>query len=322
MNLKYLRLFIVIAICWSVPAQSNESTLCKQALTKAIYLQEVGAAAEEAKKIICSSESKVEKDQAYYEFLGNIKGWFDPYGGFDGDKSVIDTIQSKILKANIFVQVDFNINGEFTAGGETFKPDDESKCIKVSRSENCAEVIEEFRDLFTEIHRLQVAPEIFTTVTNLQKLRTNWDPFLEHMKGQTWLELLINGYAYKNNTDTFSGPPSSQWIILHPTLLIENVSTAVDGENTQEALGLEIIGMNWWKQDKWYIPSGASVLAVYSDRADIKDTGYGVALHFLSDYTVGYTNHDGEDGFFVSVDVIKLFQDKKNAFESYKSAFD
>jgi len=322
MKQKYLWLFAAIAIWWSLPAQSTASSLCTQALSKPIYLQEIGKEAEKAKSIICATESQIEMNLAYINFLNNIKGWFDPYGGFKESGDFVDAIKNHITSANPSVVVDLSLNNKLQVGTDTFEPANESKCIQISNAARCVEVLEEFVKLHGEIQSLQAEPERQKTIEELKKLQAAWEPFLEQMKGQTGLELLINRIAYKNDNDKFSGPPTSQWIVLHPTVLIENVSAAADGDNTQEALGLEIIGMNWWKQDKWYVPSGASVLAVYSDRTDVDDVGYGVALHLLSNYTVGYTNHGGEDGVFVSVDLIKLFQDKKKVFESYKSDFD
>ncbi|MFH4887075.1 hypothetical protein WL047_21725 [Vibrio alginolyticus] len=322
MKLSYLWLLMAVAFWWSMPAHSTESKLCAQALSKPNYLVEVGQAAEKAKTEICVAESQIDINLAYIDFLGDIRGWFDSYGGFEDSKYVIDALKKRITIANPSVTVDLNLSDELQVGTETFEPVDENKCIQVSSATRCVDVLNEFIKLYGEIQSLAAEPERRETLKKLKKLHADWEPFLEQMKGQTGLELLINRHAYRNDTDTFSGPPSSQWIVLHPIVLIENVSAAADGENTQEALGLEIIGMNWWKQDKWYVPSGASVLAVYSDRTDVDDVGYGVALHFLSNYTIGYTNHDGEDGVFLSVDFIKLFQDKKKVFESYKSAFD
>lgn len=323
MKLSYLWLLAAVAFWWSIPAQSSESKLCAQDLSKPKYLLEVGQAAEKAKSEICAAESQIEMNLAYIDFLNQIRGWFDFYGRFKGDVYVVDAIKKRITIANPSVTVDLSNTDKLqVAGADIFEPADENKCTQVSGADLCVEVFEEFIQLYTDIQNLQAEPERLETLKKLKRLRADWDPFLEQMKGQTGLELLINRHAYRNDTDKFSGPPSSQWIVLHPTVLIENVSAAADGENTQEALGLEIIGVNWWKQDKWYVPSGASVLAVYSDRSEVNDVGYGVALHFLSNYTIGYTNHGGEDGVFVSVDIIKLFQNKKNVFESYKSAFD
>ncbi|MDC0948924.1 hypothetical protein OAS86_06255 [Gammaproteobacteria bacterium] len=322
MKLKYLNLLAAVAVWWSIPAQSGVKMLCEQPLTEPSYLQNVGKEAEKAKMEICSAGTERELDLAYVGFLDQIKNWFNPYGGFENGGSVVDSIKKQITIHNRSLVVDMNLVDKIQVGSDSFQPHDKNKCVLVSHAPDCVEVLQEFVELYTEVHKLYAAPERISTLRHLEKLRVEWEPFLDQMKGQTGLELLINRAAYRNDSDTFSAPPSSQWIVLHPTLLVENVSAAAGGEKIKEALGLEIIGMNWWKQDKWYVPSGASALAVYSDRSGFQSLGYGAAIHFLSDYTVGYTNHDGEDGFFVSVDLIKLFQNKNNVYESYKSAFD
>lgn len=323
MKQKYLVTLtsVVIWFFLSVSAHSLESKLCKTELPKPSYLIEMGKKAEDAKKEICAAGSVDEMNLAYLRFLDDNLNWFDLYGGFEESKSVIDVIKSHITFANTSVAISLNLNDKIQVEQHSFTPANESTCIEQSGAQHCAQVLEDFVSLYTAIQNLQAEPERRKTLSNLQKLRADWTPFLDQMKGQTWLELMINRNAYKNSTDTFSRPPSSQWIFMHPTVLIENVSAAVDGENTQEALGLEIIGKNWWRQDKWYLPSGGSLLAVYSDRSDIKDTGYGIALHFQSNYTLGITRRGDENGFFVSVDVIKMFQNKKKAFEAYRSAF-
>ncbi|PMG27802.1 hypothetical protein BCU94_18785 [Shewanella sp. 10N.286.52.C2] len=322
MKLKYILLVAVILFLWPISAQSTESILCTQTLSKPKYLLEVGQAAIKAKKKICAAESQLDKNLAYFDFLEEIKGWFDRYGGFKDNLFVVDAIRKRITIDNPSVTVDLSIRNKLQVGTDAFEPANEQQCILISQASSCVDVLEDFKQLYVEIQNSQAEAGRLKTLKSLNELKADWEPFLEKMKGQTALELLINQQVYKNDSDTFSGPPASQWIVLHPMVLIENVSAAENGENTQEALGLEIIGMNWWKQEKWYMPSGGSVLAVYSDRADIDDVGYGLALHFQSNYTIGYTNHDGEDGVFISVDLIKLFQDKNKVFDSYKSAFD
>jgi hypothetical protein len=322
MKLRHSVVCAVMAFWWSASAQATDSKLCKQPLTNPTYLQSIGQDAAKAKKEICSAESQIEMNLAYVDFLNSISGWFDPYGGFEGGGSVVDAIKKNISIANTSVTVTLSLVDKLQVELDSFKPNDEIKCTKISGAPSCVELLEEFVQLHADIHNLQTEYERIAILKKLKILRAEWKPFLEHMKAQTWLELLVNRQAYRNESDTFSAPPSSQWIVLHPTVLIENVAAAADGENTQEALGIEVFGMNWWKQDKWYVPSGISALAVYSDRSNINDMGYGLALHFLSSYTIGYTNHGGEDGLTVSVDLIKIFQDKNKAFESYRSAFE
>jgi hypothetical protein len=44
----------------------------------------------------------------------------------------------------------------------------------------------------------------------------------------------------------------------------------------------------------------------------------GVALHFRSVCSLGYTKHSGSDGFFVSFDLLKLLQNKQRVIEQFQ----
>jgi hypothetical protein len=100
--------------------------------------------------------------------------------------------------------------------------------------------------------------------------------------------------------------------------VIENVDAALEGDQTKEALLIEAVGVNWWSERPWYMPSGGSLVALYSDRSATADVGYGVAVHFRGVYTVGYAVHDGDDGVFISVDLLKFFQDKRKIISTYQ----
>lgn len=312
--------FFLILI-WSDISWADEGDICDQDFYKAEFLIDVGAKARLAKEQICSSNSSVEINEIYINFLNDIRNWFSPYGGFKGDYKFVDVVMDHVSSLNPSVSISMNLNGGLDVEGFNFEQKDEEKCLLVSHADECRDVLSEFVQLHNNVQMLQARKDRLEIEHELNKLYMEWEPFLSGMKGQTWLELLVNGHYYRSELDRFSSPPDSQLILLHPVLLFESISGAKDGESNQEALGIEIIGMNWWRQNKWYIPSGASILAVYSDRAGVKDTGYGLAFHFLSDYTLGYTNHDGESGFFISMDVVKLFQNKKRAFNSYREAF-
>ena len=115
----------------------------------------------------------------------------------------------------------------------------------------------------------------------------------------------------------FLQPPAKQWIVFHPSVVIENVADALDGSNTQEGVMLEFVGLNWWQRARWYQLSGASLVGLYSDRPEVDDVGYGVALHFGNKLTVGMVDHDGADGFFVSIDVLEFYKDKRSVYDQY-----
>ena len=324
--MKRIKLSIIailgLGVLLSATAYSSEVNLCAEEAIKPVYLKDVGRKAAEARQAICATNSQLDKNLVYANFIDSIRGWFDNYGGFEGGRLLVDSIKRQVTFNQPSIVVDFNLNDDLQVGVDTFKPADQNRCVRQSGAPDCETVLAEFIQLHNQVQKLQAGSLRLDTLKTLRELRAEWDLFIDQMKGQTWLELWVNRKAYANQSNSFARPPSRQWIILHPTVLVEYVDSAADGENFEQALGLELVGMNWWQQDKWYVPSGASLIAVYADRAESRDVGYGVALHFLNDYSIGYTNHDGDEGIFLSVDLIKLFQDKKQAFDSYKSMFD
>ncbi len=64
---------------------------------------------------------------------------------------------------------------------------------------------------------------------------------------------------------------------------------------------------------------GFSLTSLYSDRPGIDDVGHGLTLMFWNKYAVGYANHDGADGYFISVDLLKGIEDVNSKRSSYSS---
>ena len=112
-----------------------------------------------------------------------------------------------------------------------------------------------------------------------------------------------------------------QWFALHPSVIIENVSEAVDGQELQESLALELIGFNYWKDGCFNTACGASLIASYADREGIEGLGWGVMFYADNAYSFGVTKHGNDAGFFINVDLLKLFQDKKKSFQQYKNKY-
>jgi hypothetical protein len=100
--------------------------------------------------------------------------------------------------------------------------------------------------------------------------------------------IVVHGMGQHDDASVrqFSTPPTVQWIVLHPNIVAENVAASAGGEKVKEALMIELAGANWWKQEQWYLPTGGSITGVYADRADVSESGYGVALHFRSVYSI------------------------------------
>lgn len=228
---------------------------------------------------------------------------------------------------------------EIEVAGEVFRVADVARCEAEARaraaasfdgSGSCQGVVEELIEIFNVAQSALASPLALEFAEALLALDADWQLFLTEMRGQTLLELVINSKLYRRNyerqTAGFTPPPNRQLIVLHPSLVIEDVGNASDGENTKEALMLELVGVNWWRKSarsnartlQRFTPSGFSLISVYADRPDVADAGFGVALHFDSVYTIGFTMHDSDGGVLVSFDLLKLLQDKEKALQEYR----
>ncbi|MGB5326892.1 MAG: hypothetical protein WBO58_01585 [Gammaproteobacteria bacterium] len=198
-----------------------------------------------------------------------------------------------------------------------------AKASELKSEATCKEAIEEFVAIYNDAQGFHSLYTSKVTGSQLDEIEANWASFLDYSKSQTVLELFLNGQIYKNSESAqFRNPPSYQLVFLHPGVVIENVSEASDGQETEEALILDIVGFNNWTQDEWYFPSGLSYGLVYKDRKDIEDWGHALSFYFKSKYVLGITDHDGERGYFVSIDLLELFKDKKKTFDTYKKNFE
>ncbi|MEM8815983.1 MAG: hypothetical protein AAGE85_09150 [Pseudomonadota bacterium] len=313
------RLFAIVSLLLLLsPAFAQEAADCPEEVPEAEHLPEVREAALTVLRARCEDPSKTRMMLEYNDFLNRVSGWFEPFGGFVDGGLPVEHVKEIIRQGSAeSVSIAPSANDSLVIGEREFLPASQESCERVARAA-CGAVTDEFVRFYTLAQKAYASLAVDIVITEISALRQQWEPFLDTMRGQTALELAVNGWVYKNReTADFSAPPSKQWILLHPVLLVENVNAAIDGQNTQEAIGVELLGLNWWQQDSWYVPSGGSVLAVYSDRQDVNDWGYGVALHFKSVYTIGYTHRSGDDGVFVSLDLLKLFQNKNAAFKAY-----
>lgn len=199
----------------------------------------------------------------------------------------------------------------------------EQKAKSISSTMECSDLMDEFNGIFEIVFGPVAIRDVIDHYLYTTNLGQEWDDFIELSKPQTIWERYVNGriFSNKNSDDGFLPPPEKQLIFLHPGLAFENIGAAIDGDEVKESFSLDIIGVNWWKRDKWYAPSGISLTAIYSDRADIDDLGYGFSLHFKSKFFIGVSRHGSENGVFASFDLIELFKGKLKIKESYKAFF-
>lgn len=167
--------------------------------------------------------------------------------------------------------------------------------------------------------------------TQVQQKEALWNRYLYDSKPMLPLDFLMTDFMQRSKDDPFSKgvpePPSRQWFLLHPSFGVEYASAAADGQELKPILYLEVLGVNYWNEDRrpFNVPilkhfSGASLIVSYADRAGLKDTGVGVLLTFDNVYSVGITRYGSDTGISISLDAANLFREKlKPRYEAWKN---
>ena len=191
---------------------------------------------------------------------------------------------------------------------------------RLSSGSSCKGALKEFADVYNFSLGALSQPIALAFSVKLEQLEHQWNDYFDNSKSQTLWEMALNRRLFQSSREGlgYTAPPEWQLVVMHPTLVIENVSDALDGEQMKESIMIEAIGADWWQQDKWYLPSGGAIIASYTDRAGVDDWGYGISLNFKSKYTLGFSDHGGELGTFITGDFLKLLQDKSDTIKSYR----
>ena len=177
----------------------------------------------------------------------------------------------------------------------------------------------------------RVTERVFTYYTKLKLIkikeaitelyRKRWDFYFEKTRPQFIWELKLNSDFYnkrRKGKRALQQPPNHQWILLHPSVALEYIDTALDGNRFKQAIVLEVIGYNKWHwraSDGMKRALGVSLITSYSDRSKMHDIGYGVMLHYKHKFSVGYTNRSSNTGYFVSFDLGKTFTEASDELE-------
>ena len=153
----------------------------------------------------------------------------------------------------------------------------------------------------------------------LRTLQNEWSSFIKESRYQFPWEVWATTAWYSDefNGPALVGPPTAQIILLHPTIVVEHISDADKGDRDDVSVGIEWLGANWWKSGL-----GFSVTSVYNDRENISTVGTGLTLHIKNKYSVGWVKRsDGNDSFFVNVDLGEWLTDAKEKYKKYKEYF-
>jgi hypothetical protein len=150
-------------------------------------------------------------------------------------------------------------------------------------------------------------------------LDRKWTAYFEEARSQYPWELAFNGWRMGRHDDRpvsngnrlgFREVPQDQWILVHPSVALEYVSAAPDGQQLKPAVLMEVVGYNRWK----YRPDGSmggalgvSAIALFADRGEVRDLGYGLMVNIDQVYSIGVTRHDSDTGYVISGDVSDLW---------------
>ncbi len=322
------------AAAHAADAPDDPAGICAQqdeSLRAAVQFPAIRVAALEVRKQLCKQgATRKEILDSFPDFVAEIRAldWFEPYGGFGAGEDPLQQVLIELGKPEagpptMGIVGPASDDEALDVAGVLFAPANWEQCSMhaaiVAGGSDCGGALREFADYYNFAQNTYASHSAMVFASGVRQLGREWDAYLDNGRGFTPLELLVNSYLFKRNEKSyFTSPPDIQWIVLHPGLIIENVPAAVDGENTKEALMVEILGASWWRQDKWYLPNGGSLIAAYADRPGVKDLGYGIALHFRGRFSVGYTRHKGHGGLLISYDLLKLVQDKQKVLKELK----
>lgn len=349
---RLFRLWILLPLLLLVPAAAEETLsldcrLPEQQIAPDNAYREVYDKAEETAKALCgtlmdiyeggaplagsSPDEKVRRQLgAFGSFAAeSLKEDFNGSGPIKLHANVdemADQLAATNLATGIFprfetapaFEEDAGYEGYFQSGRVphfTF-PEDDAACRRVDSGKNCKEVFEDFKGAFNAYRSFYDA---FVSERNAQLLRNlnrDWDRFLEHSKSQTPLEVWLTTLWHRDHfkRDHIVGPPASQLIALHPQVVYEYVGGADEGSRAEFGMAVEWIGINFWD---WKLPLGLSVASVYTDRAGASDVRTGVMLHIDNRYAVGWGKGGDDEGFYLTLDLLKMVEDKKRTFERY-----
>jgi len=196
-------------------------------------------------------------------------------------------------------------------------PYDNNACKALEQNLNCFKLLKQLAKVTDTIISSTNVKTLEKAFANLGLYSRAWDEYFTRARSQTFIELSLNTWIYKAELKKGENVPPPDWqaIFLHPNAGFEYISEATDGEQLKEVLIMEWFGFNFWNAS---LPWGASFISTYSDRASVDNQGYGVILHIDNNYSIAYTDRSGDSGVILTIDLLKLFEDKKTNLEKYK----
>jgi len=210
-----------------------------------------------------------------------------------------------------------NTQGFFqSVGGKAFTINQSGHCEAIAPGKSCVDIFEDFQAAFSPYRSAYNNAYDKKNAELLGDLSRQWDRFLEASKSQTFFEVMATTYLNRSHfkKNYLVGPPQYQVIALHPELIYSHIKGGPDGASDHMGLAIEWFGVNAWD---WKVPFGISCASTYIDSASIKNKGNGIMLHFYNHYSLGWSKHGSENVYFVTLDLFKMYDDKRTRFQGY-----
>lgn len=323
-----MRNFCIALLLFAVSPASiaqSQDPLCDSTteIPPARFLPDLRSSAEQVRVTYCSQAGQDAVTSEFKVMINGNLGWFDPFGSFQFDQDPLKEILAGLQSNPTFSvpSISITIDDELQIGARFFTPNSTDQCESAARGAACGEVLDEFKAIYTAAHKYYAAPPRQAFRETIIEYQGEWKEFLDATRGFTLLEAIVNAAIFKRSEPThFSRPPDRQYILLHPNVSMEHVDGADNGDSTNEAFAIDVVGVNWWRQSRWYVPSGGAFSVVYSDRQSTDNWGYGISAYFAGKYTLGVSRRDGDTGVYVSLDLLKLFQDNASIVDRFSNA--
>lgn len=303
-------------------ARQALSGICKALTNEGVTEKELNDTLSSFHKELQKEAVKVMPQLSDYLFIFD-----DPLFTVQGDTAIgmvpdYILVKPDPINPNIVDKITFYYQGRSGRVEENVPKADAQSCFD---DDNCSNALIAYMNILKNVYNPLSAEPLKLTLEFLTLKDKEWSTYIEEARSQTFIDItvtsLLHEWKYGKGEHDFQSPPLVQWFALRPNVLIENVSGVVDGDQVKESLALEIIGFNYWKEKCFGYACGASLIINYTDRKGVEDKGWGLMFHVDNSYSFGVTKHGGETGFFVTVDLLKLFQDKKSSFNDYKKQY-
>ncbi len=278
----------------------------------------VGQYVEFANKIDKAVEENF-KNSDYYNDLKIQIAHFKSLAGNEVDKGNLPTFKVAPSLSDLDGKI---LYFGFEARGWDTRGDVDKTSDKCTQVPSCEALLESFAVAINQYKEPYVRLSADATTKKIIVLRKAWDSYFENARSQTLWDALLTTKMEEDylTQDRLVGPMQRQWFLVHPSVVIENVSDSVIGQETLQGLAVEWVGVNWWDKETSPIgiPFGVSLASIYSSRPNVDDAGHGVMMTFNNALSIGWADHGGDDGYYVSFDFLSLLTEKKERWKDYK----